>query len=66
MRARHDHALGRAQESMPEFRSSLTTKFIHENCGCGLFPLNVFRCRIPALFPAARYLPEIPGIHSGL
>ena len=37
---------------LPEFRSSLTTKFIHKNCGSGLFPLNVFRCRIPALFPA--------------
>ena len=52
MRARHDHAHGRAQESMPEFRVRLTTKFIHKNCGSGSIPLNVFRCRIPALFPA--------------
>ena len=57
MRARHDHAHARPQESMPEFRVSLTTKFIHENCGCGLFPLNVFRCRIPALFPAVNLWP---------
>ena len=36
------------------FAFRLTTKFIHENCGCGSIPLNVFRCRIPALIPAAR------------
>ena len=34
------------------FVRSLTTKLIHKNCGSGSIPLNVSRCRIPALFPA--------------
>ena len=37
--------LAEPQSPCQSFVFVSTTKFIHKNCGCGLFPLNVFRCR---------------------